>query len=162
MSKKASNPQTPTNSAIKEGRQPKESLPNINERLKAIEEMVRDLIAAIKPRPIPCGGYITLKAGETFHPFKSPSLPLQRLQVCRWYSVKERVPDDRREVLTWGHKTILGIYTPKVIGGGYLGASRYNRSSSGGRFDIEKSHTFGFSTVTHWAEIIGPHGEETR
>lgn len=72
-----------------------------------------------------------------------------------WISVRERVPNDRRPVLVWGTYTFLG-YDRTGGKGEYLGRSRYNWSSDGGQFDIERASRGGWSHITHWAEITPP------
>lgn len=70
----------------------------------------------------------------------------------RWISVKKRVPDDRRNVLIWGHGVMLGK-KPR-----FLGTDKYN---SGNRFDCEiRGGIFSPGwVVTHWAEINEPDSE---
>lgn len=78
--------------------------------------------------------------------------------MITWISVTERVPDNRRNVLTWGTYSLfaIGANVPR-----FLGVSRYNMKKGGGRFDNEAVSPFGYNTVTHWAEITGPdHKEE--
>jgi hypothetical protein len=68
-----------------------------------------------------------------------------------WISVEDRVPDNRRKVLAWGRTT------PRFNERGqFLGATRFNPSRTGGRFDIEAGRTWITTRVTHWAEIQGP------
>ncbi len=59
-----------------------------------------------------------------------------------WIPVSLRVPDDRREVLTWGAGKCLGV-------------SAFNWGKKGGCFDIERRLLWS-ARVTHWAEITGP------
>lgn len=78
--------------------------------------------------------------------------------MITWICVTERVPDNRRNVLTWGSHHVMGI---KVDSSCFLGVSRFNMKKDGGRFDNEAVCRFGYNTVTHWAEITGPdHTEE--
>lgn len=66
-----------------------------------------------------------------------------------WISVKKRVPENRRDVLIWGHGTVA-FKTPQ-----FLGVDRYN---PGHRFDREIRNSVlspGWK-VTHWAELNAP------
>lgn len=75
----------------------------------------------------------------------------------RWISVEERVPDDRRNVLTWGGATMLFVYQPWKEGL-FLGVSKFNPTKDGGKWDCEQLHSLSIFVrkVTHWAEIVGP------
>lgn len=71
-----------------------------------------------------------------------------------WIPVKERVPENRREVLAWGTAT-LG---PIKLKPGFLGTTRFNPSPRGGKFDADHWNMLGSTTVTHWCDIEGPDG----
>lgn len=69
--------------------------------------------------------------------------------MIAWISVGERVPSNRRVVLTWGRTSFLGMFRESV----YCGETKYNRGQG---FDNER---FGGSlsrVITHWAELEGP------
>jgi hypothetical protein len=71
-----------------------------------------------------------------------------------WIPVKERVPDDRREVLVWGDMNY--IFGAIKIKPRFLGVSRYNAGGhKAGLFDCDcGQRCYGvYSTVTHWAEL---------
>jgi hypothetical protein len=72
-----------------------------------------------------------------------------------WIDVKTRVPDNRREVLTWGRFTVFG-YERSGPNGWFLGVTKFNPCCDGGRFDSEAFGRFAHRGVTHWAEITGP------
>lgn len=67
-----------------------------------------------------------------------------------WIDVQTCVPDNRRPVLVWGFTTFHANV--------FLGSTKYNATSSGGRFDCERTTRFSpfLQCVTHWAEIDGP------
>lgn len=69
--------------------------------------------------------------------------------MIEWVNVKERVPEDRREILTWGKWIIPFLTKPR-----FLGITKYNPGSD--EFDLEKSSWLSACSVTHWAEITGP------
>lgn len=78
----------------------------------------------------------------------------------RWIRVKDRVPDDRRQVLAWGPVDwLFGAWKREPA---FLGITRYNPGADGarGRFDREQLHALSsiVCEVTHWAEIVGPDG----
>lgn len=73
--------------------------------------------------------------------------------AIEWIEVEKRVPDSRREVLTWGWIGICGMRMP---GSRLLWGTKFNPSSTGGRFDVEIGSRFYSCRVTHWAEINGP------
>lgn len=65
-----------------------------------------------------------------------------------WIPVSQRVPDNRRQVLTWG------AYNFIWPGPRFLGVSKYNPGGRG--FDNERGGIMLPPMVTHWAEIVGP------
>lgn len=78
----------------------------------------------------------------------------------RWISIKDRVPDTRRQVLAWGTVTFVYVYLREQT---FLGVTRFNPGSGGspGDFDCERLGPMLFAplalrSVTHWAEIVGP------
>jgi len=75
-----------------------------------------------------------------------------------WISVKDRVPDDRRNVLVWGWWWFSPF--PRNEQGRFAGKTSYNSSPSGGRFDCERKGYFGIWHITHWAEIEGPQPQQ--
>jgi hypothetical protein len=75
-----------------------------------------------------------------------------------WISVSDRVPDNRRKVLVWGHVWLLGIYQPSKTG--FMGSSKCNVDKTGAHFDVEKGSCMLGRKVTHWAEITSPNDKE--
>jgi hypothetical protein len=73
------------------------------------------------------------------------------MSSIQWIDANIRVPDNRREVLTWGRSRGFRSREPE-----FLGVTRYNKAADGGGlFDIERGGYFPID-VTHWAEIEGP------
>lgn len=74
-----------------------------------------------------------------------------------WIPVTERLPEDRRLVLTWGHTYYFGLGPSKP---GPLGVTKCNRDGSvGASFDNERSggrFSIGRNHVTHWCDIVAP------
>lgn len=73
--------------------------------------------------------------------------------MIAWISVSDRVPDNRRKVLAWGWSRGVLFCKRKMA---FLGVTRYNMDRTGGRFDLEEPSPWGYSRVSHWAEIEGP------
>ena len=75
-----------------------------------------------------------------------------------WIDRRERVPDNRRAVLTWGRAA--GPIGWVLREGKLLGVTRYNRAGDGnGTFDRDGADWtpgWGGYIVTHWCEIEGP------
>lgn len=81
-----------------------------------------------------------------------------------WIPVAVRVPDTRREVLTWGC-VAFGPPEMALSSFRFLGVSRCNVSPTGHRFDNERRWPVAWLifrpvTVTHWAEITTPYEEK--
>lgn len=86
--------------------------------------------------------------------------------ITNWVSVSERLPNDRREVLTWGkranffHEFHVG-YEPESR---FTGVTRCNVNRTERLFDNERvswwrgllGMNVGWVQVTHWAEITSP------
>ena len=70
----------------------------------------------------------------------------------KWISVSDRVPDNRRRIITWGTGGWIGLSAREQ----FLGDTRFNPAKDGGKFDIELSRRFTWCRVTHWAEIEAP------
>lgn len=66
------------------------------------------------------------------------------------YSINERVPNNRRQVLVWGYTTILGHNRSDIK---ILGTTKFN---PGGIFDIEIRSSYNpfYTVVTHWSELV--------
>ena len=78
----------------------------------------------------------------------------------KWFSVAERVPNNRRSVLAWGTTWRVGLRLSPPEGS-FIGETRFNPSRSGGKWDTEEADNWWSSAyfrhrVTHWAEIEGP------
>lgn len=71
-----------------------------------------------------------------------------------WIETSVRIPDNRREVLTWGTME-SHFHKPRTA---FLGVSRCNITKEGHKFDNEGADSFWnpYLKVTHWAEIRGP------
>ena len=69
-----------------------------------------------------------------------------------WIDVRTRVPDNRRIVLVWGEDSLRWSRPNNS----FLGSTRFNPSSNGGKFDAEAWNRWRILRVTHWAEINGP------
>lgn len=72
--------------------------------------------------------------------------------TVRWISVNERVPDNRRQVFTWGLVGMLGL----PVKSKFAGVARCNVSTNGAKFDNEGRDGLSSVLITHWAEIEGP------